>query len=237
MVSSGEYRQVRSFVRREGRLTAAQKRALQTLWNRYGIDATAPTLVNLDQTFGRQAERILEIGFGNGEILAQAARLRPDADFLGIEVHRPGVGHLLQRLADWELTNVRVFCYDAVEVVRSRLAPASLDRVNIYFPDPWPKKRHHKRRLIQPSFVRLLALVMKPGAVLHLASDWESYAQQMLSVLEAEPRLINLADGFAPRSQGRPASRFERRGERLGHVVHELLFKRLPDQSSKCVEV
>ncbi len=229
MTDSSEFRQVRSFVRREGRLTLAQKRAIETLWSCYGVEASGSAL-NLDQLFGRQAERVMEIGFGAGEVLGQLARSRPDVDFLGIEVHRPGIGRLLQQMAEWELTNIRLFCGDAVDVVRDRLTPFCLDRVNIYFPDPWPKKRHHKRRLIQPPFIALLARVLKPSGILHLATDWEPYAEQMLAVLEAEPALANLATGFARRPADRPPSRFERRGERLGHTVRDLLFRRLSDQ-------
>ncbi|HXH02607.1 MAG TPA: tRNA (guanosine(46)-N7)-methyltransferase TrmB [Candidatus Competibacteraceae bacterium] len=221
------HRQIRSFVRREGRLTPAQQRAMETLWARLGLAAGAE-LLDLDRIFGRAAPRILEIGFGNGECLASMAQAQPECDFLGIEVHRPGVGHLLLRLEQLGLSNVRVLCADAVEALGGRFPDASLDRIQIYFPDPWPKKRHHKRRLIQPQFVALLARKLKPGGRLHLATDWEHYAQHMLEVLNAAPEFVNTADdgGFVPRPDYRPLTKFERRGLGLGHGVWDLLFER-----------
>lgn len=223
-------RRVRSFVRRAGRTTVAQARALEKLWPRFGLEQPAD-LLDLDAAFGRSARRHCEIGFGDGTALAAAARARPDIDFLGIEVHEPGVGRLLLAVEDHELTNVRIIRHDAVEVVGRWLPPASLDRVNIFFPDPWPKKRHHKRRLIQPSFLAALHRVMRPGAVLHLATDWEHYALQMLEVADASPGFENLAGRgrFSPRPEERPQTRFEKRGLRLGHGVHDLLYRRLPD--------
>lgn len=220
-------RRIRSFVRREGRLTAAQQRALTRLWGRYGVDPPTGQL-DLERAFGRAAERVLEIGFGDGEALALTAQARPALDFLGIETHRPGVGHLLLTLERLALTNVRVLCMDAVEALERHLPPASLDRIQIFFPDPWPKLRHHKRRLIQPAVVGLLADAIKPGGLLHLATDWEDYAGQMLAVVEADDRFGNLtgAGRFAPRPADRPITKFERRGRRLGHPVYDLLFRR-----------
>jgi tRNA (guanine-N7-)-methyltransferase len=220
-------RRIRSFVRREGRLTPGQQRALETLWERYGVDPPAE-LLDLDALFGRQAPHILEIGFGNGESLAAMAQVQAEVDYLGIEVHRPGAGHLLMLLARFGLTNVRVLCMDAVEVLERHLPEACLDRIQIFFPDPWPKQRHHKRRLIQPALVALLAHKLKPGACLHLATDWEHYARHMLAVLEAAGDFVNAMEegGFAPRPPYRPLTKFEQRGERLGHRVWELIFTR-----------
>lgn len=218
-------RHVRSFVRREGRLSRGQRRALDTLWDRYGVDAS-PGLLDLDKLFRRDAPRILEIGFGNGESLATMAQARSDADFLGIEVHRPGVGHLLMRIESLGLSNLRVLCVDAVEVLARQLPDASLNRIQVFFPDPWPKHRHHKRRLIQPDFVALLARKLKPGAHLHLATDWEAYALHMLAVLEAAEGFVNTASKFAERPDYRPLTKFERRGLNLGHAVWDLLFQR-----------
>jgi tRNA (guanine-N7-)-methyltransferase len=218
-------RHVRSFVRREGRLSRGQRRALDTLWDRYGVDAS-PGLLDLDKLFRRGAPRILEIGFGNGESLATMAQARSDADFLGIEVHRPGVGHLLMRIESLGLSNLRVLCVDAVEVLARQLPDTSLNRIQIFFPDPWPKHRHHKRRLIQPDFVALLARKLKPGAHLHLATDWEAYALHMLAVLEAAEGFVNTASKFAERPDYRPLTKFERRGLSLGHAVWDLLFQR-----------
>lgn len=221
-----QYR-IRSFVRREGRLTAGQQRALDTLWARYGVDHSAAVL-NLDALFGRSAPRILEIGFGDGESLETLAQAHPEIDFLGIEVHRPGIGHLLLRAEALNLDNLRVLCADAVEVLEHHLPDACLDRIHIFFPDPWPKKRHYKRRLIRTEVVTLLAAKLKPGGRLRLATDWEDYARQMLEVLEAEQRLANTREPglFALDSEDRPVTRFERRGRRLGHRVWELVFER-----------
>ncbi len=218
-------RHVLSFVRREGRLTSGQQRALDTLWDRYGVDAS-PGLLDLDKLFRRRAPRILEIGFGNGQFLATMAQARSDADFLGIEVHRPGVGHVLMRIESLGLSNLRVLCVDAVEVLARQLPDASLNRIQVFFPDPWPKHRHHKRRLIQPDFVALLARKLKPGAHLHLATDWEAYALHMLAVLEAAEGFVNTASKFAERPYYRPLTKFERRGLSLGHTVWDLLFQR-----------
>ncbi len=223
---------IRSFVVRAGRMTDAQRRALERLWPRYGLDlpvlADGAATLDLDVAFGRTAPRVLEIGFGNGETLAALAAAHPERDHLGIEVHRPGVGHLLRLAEQQQLTNLRVICHDAVEVLERHLAPASLDEVLILFADPWHKKRHHKRRLIQPPFVALLASRLRAGGRLHLATDWQPYAEQMLEVLGASPQFANeaAAGGFAPRPPWRQPTRFERRGARLGHGVWDLSYRR-----------
>lgn len=218
-------RPIRSYVLRQGRVTDAQRRACAVLLPRYGIPF-AGVPIDLDLVFGRAAPKILEIGFGMGETTARIAGSHPQNDYLGIEVHTPGVGSLLKRVAELGLTNVRVIQHDAVDVIECMISPASLDGVHVYFPDPWPKKRHHKRRLIQPPFLALLASRLKPGAYLHVATDWEDYAQQVLQVLSGEPLLANAADGFAPRPEWRPLTKFEARGLRLGHRVRDLLFVR-----------
>jgi tRNA (guanine-N7-)-methyltransferase len=217
---------VRSFVTRAGRMTTGQERALERLWPRFGIDF-CPGRIDLDALFGRSAPRVLEIGFGNGEHLAALARSHPECDYLGIEVHRPGVGHLMLALEASALTNVRIVCRDAVEVLEEQIPPGALDEVLILFPDPWPKKRHHKRRLIQGPFVSLLCGRLKAGGVLRLATDWQPYAEQMLQVLNAEPRLTSVATGapFVPRPAERIPTRFELRGERLGHAVWDLAYR------------
>jgi tRNA (guanine-N7-)-methyltransferase len=225
---SGHPRAIRSFVTRSGRITSAQERALQELWPQYGVELDAAPL-DLDALFGRRARRIVEIGFGNGDNLLALAASRPAEDFLGIEVHRPGVGRLLLQLEERELGNVRVVCHDAVEVLERYLGGPCLDEILILFPDPWPKKRHHKRRLIQPPFVALLTERLKGGGTLRLATDWEPYAAEMLVTLSGETRLCNVAaeSGFIPRPAERSPTRFERRGERLGHRVWDLEFRRL----------
>ncbi len=225
-MTAGQPPRVRSYVRRQGRLTDGQRQALEGLWGRYGVDLPAG-LLDLDAVFGRRAPRILEIGFGNGDSLAAMAQARPEADFLGIEVYRPGIGHLLLRARALELANLRVIGADAAEVVERHLAPASLERIQIFFPDPWPKKRHRKRRLIQPGFAALLAEKLKSGGQLHLASDWEEYARAMLETLNGVAALANAAgDGFAPRPDYRPPTKYERRGETRGHAVRDLIFRR-----------
>ncbi len=228
MSESSPPRAVRSFVTRSGRITSAQERALRELWPKYGADLAAAPL-DLDELFGRRARRVAEIGFGNGDHLLALAAARPAEDFLGIEVHRPGVGRLLLQLEEHALGNVRVICHDAVEVLERYLDGPCLDEILILFPDPWPKKRHHKRRLIQPAFVALLAERLKSGGALRLATDWEPYAAEMLATLSAEPRLRNAAPegGFVPRPGERSPTRFERRGERLGHRVWDLEFSRV----------
>lgn len=223
-------RQVRSFVRRAGRLTPAQARALRELWPEYGIEPPAGGTLDLGAVFGRSAPRICEIGFGDGEALAVLAGQRPDTDFLGIEVHEPGIGHLLLRLQKEQLRNVRLIRQDAVDVLRGWLPPESLDRIHLFFPDPWPKKRHHKRRILQPEFLALAARVLRPGGVLHLATDWKDYADQMLEYTDATPRFRNRAGpgNFSARPAERPETKFERRGRRLGHGVWDLVYERAP---------
>ncbi len=227
MTESKSMRTVRSFVRREGRLTPGQQKALDDLWPLFGIEDTGPEL-NFDQLFGRTASRVLEIGFGNGSSLAEMAAKQTDADFIGVEVHRPGVGQLLNLIKQHELSNLRVACTDAVELLKTRIANQSLDRVQLYFPDPWHKKRHHKRRIIQPVFVNLLAKKLKSGGHLHMATDWQDYAEQMLDDLSASDDFVNSApDGaYIARPDYRPLTKFEQRGQRLGHGVWDLLFKR-----------
>ncbi len=220
-------RPVRSFVLRGGRLTVAQQRALDELWPRYGIEPGNEPL-DLAREFGNQAPVVLDIGFGNGDSTWLMAQARPDENFLGVEVHRPGVGHLLLKLEEHGLENVRVACADAVEFLQSRLADASLAGARLYFPDPWPKKRHHKRRIVQPDFVALLARKLAPGGVLHMATDWTPYADHMLEVLSACPAFSNqsASNTWCPRPAWRPLTRYEKRGERLGHEVRDLLFVR-----------
>jgi tRNA (guanine-N7-)-methyltransferase len=220
---------IRSFVKRGGRITVGQQRALAALWPRFGIDYTGEPL-DLDALFGRRAPRTLEIGFGDGESLVALARAQPARDFLGVEVHAPGIGHCL--LAASGLTNLRLMRHDAVEVLEHSLAPAAVDEVLIYFADPWPKKRHHKRRLIQPPFVALLASRIAAGGRLRLATDWQPYADWMLDVLGASPMFRNVAGAarYVPRPAERPVTKFERRGSRLGHTARDLEFERLRDR-------
>ena len=221
-------RQVRSFVLRQGRLTQGQERALDEQWPRFGLDY-AGTLRDFDAAFGRTAPLVLEIGFGNGEQLLFAAQNEPEKNLVGLEVHAPGVGRLLQGAAELGVDNLKAYCHDAVEVLHHEVADGSLDEVRIYFPDPWHKKRHHKRRLVQPDFVALLARKLKPGGLLHLATDWEDYARQMLEVCGAEPALRNRAGpgGTIERPQWRRQTHFETRGLKLGHGVWDLLFERI----------
>jgi tRNA (guanine-N7-)-methyltransferase len=220
-------RAIRSFVVRAGRMTTAQERAWRELWPRFGVPDGSDAL-DLDALFGRPARCTLEIGFGNGESLLALAAAHPEQDFLGVEVHRPGVGHLMLRAAALDLGNVRVACCDAIELLQRRIPDDSLDEVLLYFPDPWPKKRHHKRRIVQPAFVALVAGRLRPGGVFRLATDWQPYAEQMLAVAGDCALLENLArgTGFAVRPQSRPLTRFERRGQRLGHEVRDLAFRR-----------
>jgi len=218
-------RPIRSYVLRQGRVSDAQARAYREWLPRYGI-AFADRVLDLDQVFGRAAPKILEIGFGMGETTAAIAAAHPETDFLGIEVHTPGVGSLLKQIGERGLTNLRLIQHDAVEVLRAMIAPASLDGAHIFFPDPWPKKRHHKRRLVAPDFLALLVSRMKPGAYLHLATDWQEYAEHMLAVLRAEPQLDNTAAEYAPRPDYRPQTKFETRGLKLGHGVWDIVFKK-----------
>ncbi len=216
---------IRSYVLRAGRMGSGQVRALQELGPRFVLPFQ-PAAPDWDDLFGRSAPRIVEIGFGMGAATAAIAAARPETDFIGIEVHEPGVGALLRLIGEQALTNLRIVQHDAVQVLQQMIAPASLAGVHLYFPDPWHKKRHHKRRIVQPGFVAQVAGRLAPGGVLHCATDWEPYAQQMLEVLSAEPALHNTAEGFAPRPPWRPPTKFEQRGLRLGHGVWDLLFVR-----------
>jgi tRNA (guanine-N7-)-methyltransferase len=219
-------RPIRSFVLRQGRISEAQQRAYEQLQPRYSV-GYSPLPLDLDEVFGRTAPKILEIGFGMGGATAQIASEHPENDYLGIEVHTPGVGALMRLLDAGSIGNVRIIQHDAVEVLNHMIAPGSLDGIHIYFPDPWPKKRHHKRRLIQPPLLSLLASRLKPGAYLHLATDWQEYAEWMLQVLRGEPLLVNTAQDYAPRPGYRPETKFERRGLNLGHGVWDLVFRRV----------
>lgn len=219
------HRSIRSFVLRQGRVTDAQQRALDTLLPRFGIPYSNQAL-DLDAAFGRSAPRILEIGFGMGETTAAIAASRPENDYLGIEVHSPGVGSLMKRIGEAGLQNIRVIQHDAVDVLQFMLAPESLDGIHLFFPDPWPKKRHHKRRLVQPALIALLATRLKPGGYFHAATDWEDYANQILAVLTSEPSLENTARDYADRPESRPLTKFEARGLKLGHRVWDLMFRK-----------
>jgi tRNA (guanine-N7-)-methyltransferase len=202
-----------------------QQRAMRELAPRYVLPFSA-TPLDAARVFGRHAPLVVEIGFGMGQATAQIAAARPQDNFLGIEVHEPGVGALLQRIDEAQLTNLRIVRHDAVEVLRDMIAPSSLAAVHVFFPDPWPKKRHWKRRLIQPPFVALLASRIAPGGTLHCATDWQPYAEQMLEVLSAELLLFNAAEGYAPRPDYRPLTKFENRGLALGHGVWDLVFRK-----------
>ncbi|HJV06470.1 MAG TPA: tRNA (guanosine(46)-N7)-methyltransferase TrmB [Chromobacteriaceae bacterium] len=218
-------RPIKSFVLRQGHLSAAQQRAMDEGMPRWGINYQ-PAQIDLAAAFGREAPKILEIGFGMGGATAEIAAGNPDKDYLGIEVHGPGVGNLCKLIAEQQLTNLRLIRHDAVEVLDHMLADGSLDGVHIFFPDPWHKKRHNKRRLIQPPLVEKLVKKLKPGGYLHAATDWEDYAVQILEVLSANVDLENTADGYAPRPEYRPLTKFEQRGIRLGHGVWDIIFRR-----------
>jgi tRNA (guanine-N7-)-methyltransferase len=218
-------RSIRSYVLRTGRITEAQARSIAELLPRFGIPFS-PGSLDLVAAFGRNAPKVLEIGFGMGETTARIAQANPEIDYLAIEVHTPGVGGLLKKIRDLGLANVRIIQHDAVEVLEKMIPPASLDGVHIFFPDPWPKKRHHKRRLVQAPLAALIASRMRPGGILHVATDWEDYATQILDVLSAEPLLANTSDAFAPRPESRPLTKFEDRGIKLGHRVWDVVFRR-----------
>ena len=225
-------RKVRSFVLRQGRFTDAQQRAFDALWPRFGIDyqpeARAAVPRDFDALFGRTAPRIVEIGFGNGEAFRFSAQRDPARDHIGIEVHAPGVGRLLNALAEDDAGNARVYHHDAVEVLEHEIADASVDEIRIYFPDPWHKKRHNKRRLVNPAFAALLVRKLAADGRLHLATDWQDYAEQMWDVLDATPGIVNRAGprGSVPRPDWRPQTHFETRGMKLGHGVWDLLYDR-----------
>jgi tRNA (guanine-N7-)-methyltransferase len=229
-------RGIKSFVLREGRLTAGQQRAFDELWPRFGIGGGPDDdlewqggQLDLAAVFGNDHPVTLEIGFGNGDSLAEMAAASPERNFIGIEVHRPGVGHLLLKIEELGLTNLRVMRKDAVQVLGRALPEASLDRVQLFFPDPWHKKRHHKRRILQPDFVRLLARVIRPGGLFHAATDWQDYAAHMMAVLSEAAGLFENAAGpgnYTPRPDYRPLTKFEQRGHRLGHGVWDLVFRR-----------
>ena len=221
---TGAHPRIRSYVLRAGRVGPGQARALAEIGPQFLLPYQ-PVELDLDKLFGRVAPRILEIGFGMGEGLAEIAAAHPENDYLGVEVHTPGVGALLKQLGERGLSNVRVVQHDAFEVLTRMLAPASLNGIHIFFPDPWHKTRHHKRRLIQPPLVRLLTSRLLSGGYIHLATDWENYAEQMLDVLAAEPLLRNTVADYAPRPDTRPLTKFEQRGIRLGHGVWDLLFR------------
>lgn len=220
-----EHRHIRSFVLRQGRVSAAQQRSLETLMPKFGI-AYSNQLLNLDQAFGRSAPKILEIGFGMGEPTAQIALAHPQNDYLALEVHPPGVGSLLKQIDAQNIQNIRIIQHDAVEVLRDMLQDAALDGVHIFFPDPWHKARHNKRRLIQAPFVTQLVQKIKIGGYIHVATDWQDYAEQILAVLGAQPMLNNTAQGYAEKPAYRPLTKFEQRGLKLGHGVWDLVFVR-----------
>ena len=215
-------RQIRSFVRREGRLTRGQRQALDTLWPQYGIDYCEKA-IDLDAVFNRRTNCVLEIGFGNGESLAQMAQNHPQINFLGIEVHRPGIGHLLRLLKEKAISNVRCVCHDAIEVLQTSLGDVHFQQISIFFPDPWPKKRHHKRRLINPKFAGLLTDKLSIGGVLHLVTDCDDYAEHMRLIMRSQPGM-EITDVAA--ALPRPTTKFEQRGLSRGHTVHELVYSK-----------
>ena len=221
-------RQVRSFVRRQGRLTKGQERAMEILWPQYGLEYREQ-LLNFTETFGRSAPIVLEVGFGNGESLVSMAKSMPEKDFIGIEVHTPGVGNILMQIEETGISNLRIIRHDAVEVLEKQIPNQSLSQFQLFFPDPWHKKRHHKRRIVQPDFLDMLACKLVKGGIIHMATDWEDYAIHMMDTLTAHSQFENtLAEGeYAPRPNYRPITKFEERGHRLGHGVWDLLFRRL----------
>jgi len=221
-------RKIRSFVLREGRLTKGQQRSLDLFWPSMGLDYQSEAY-NFEQVFGRQAHLVLEIGFGMGKSLVQMAKEAPEKDFIGIEVHKPGVGACLGEAETHGVKNLRLFEHDAVEILEHSVADNTLDTVQLFFPDPWHKKRHHKRRIVQPDFVQLLRRKLKPGGVFHMATDWENYAEHMLEVMSQAPGFTNLSDtaDYVPRPEHRPLTKFENRGVNLGHGVWDLMFKKV----------
>lgn len=220
-------RKIRSFVRREGRLTRGQQKALDELWPQFGLSLEAGML-DISKVFKRDKKIVLEIGFGMGDSLITQAVQQRGTNFIGIEVHRPGVGTLLKNMALNELDNIRVFDADAVDVLKQCIPNSSLDKIQIFFPDPWHKKRHHKRRLIQIEFIKLLTQKLNPGGILHLATDWENYAEHMMLVMGKTEDFTNVAgkNQYSPRPESRPSTKFEKRGLKLGHGVWDLIFKK-----------
>lgn len=221
------HRSIKSFVLRQGRLTKGQESAMQSLWPQFGIEA-AETELDLPSLFGRVAPITLEIGFGNGESLLQMAQAAPERDFLGIEVHTPGVGHLLKLMGENGVTNIRVLNTDAVEILKQRIPVGSLNRVQLFFPDPWHKKKHHKRRIVQTEFVDLISSRLSQAGVLHMATDWQNYAEHMVDVMQTRQDFQNLAENppYSARPDTRPLTKFENRGLRLGHGVWDLLYQK-----------
>jgi tRNA (guanine-N7-)-methyltransferase len=221
-------RTIRSFVRRTGRMTPSQEKALEELWPKHGIEYDT-TCLDLDTVFGRQADRVLEIGFGNGDTLVQAAAEHPDVDFIGLEVHEPGVGHCLLKARDAGIGNLRVISHDAIEVLRDQIADAALSRINLYFPDPWPKKRHHKRRIVNEPFLELAAAKLNPGGTLHIATDWENYAEHIDEILSDSPefRLAERQRHNGDQPLDRYTTKFETRGLKLGHQIWDWRFERV----------
>ena len=215
---------IRSFIRRQGRLTPGQQLALDNYWDKYCLNPNAD--YDFSQVFGRNAPLFVEIGFGNGESLARMAATNPDKDYIGIEVHRPGVGHLLMLLNQQDLNNVRIYCHDAIDIMEHKIADNSLAGVHLFFPDPWPKKKHHKRRIVRPGFVDLLVRKLKPGGYFHAATDWENYAEAMLAILSESSGLRNTSptSDYCSCPAYRPLTKFEQRGLRLGHGVWDLIF-------------
>jgi tRNA (guanine-N7-)-methyltransferase len=222
---TGTQRPIRSFVLRQGRISRAQQRARDTLLSTFGVPYST-AMLDFEAVFARRAPTILEIGFGMGETTAQIAAGYPQNNFLGIEVHSPGVGSLLKEVGEQHLQNVRIIQHDAVEVVHAMIPPTSLHGIHVFFPDPWPKTRHHKRRLLKPDFTCELARRLEPGAYVHVATDWQEYAEQILEVLTGEPLLANTAETYADRPAYRPLTKFEARGLRLGHDVWDIVFRR-----------
>ncbi|MCW9015055.1 MAG: tRNA (guanosine(46)-N7)-methyltransferase TrmB [Gammaproteobacteria bacterium] len=221
-------RTIRSFVKREGRLTPGQQKALDELWPKFGVEYTDQA-IDLEKLFARSAPVVMEIGFGNGASLFQMAQANPDRNYLGIEVHRPGIGHLLQLIDEAGLENIRISNHDAVDVIRDQIAEQSITRFQLFFPDPWHKKKHHKRRIVQDDFVTMLAHKLKKDGMFHLATDWEDYAEHMLAVLNRNKNFCNMSpdNTYVPKPEQRPTTKFEKRGHRLGHGVWDLLFKKI----------
>jgi tRNA (guanine-N7-)-methyltransferase len=217
---------IRSFIRRQGRVTPGQQLALDNYWVKYCLDPKVD--YDFSKVFGRDAPLFVEIGFGNGESLAKMAAANPDTDYIGIEVHRPGVGHLMLLLDQQGLSNVRIYSHDAIEIIEHKIADNSLAGLHLFFPDPWPKKKHHKRRIVRPDFVELLVRKLKAGGYFHAATDWQNYAEAMLAILSAVPRLNNISPtgDYCERPEYRPLTKFEQRGIRLGHGVWDLIFRK-----------